>query len=176
IYLKGPSGGLPPGEAAGHLLEALSDHFRADAKGIPAAIGLMGVFTSVLKEEKAAIGKRHDEALKHENEHYKRTTEGDWLKKREEYYKGLTEAEYLQFRSRLLEYLVAWFGDALRQQSGGRELDLPSYAKVTAGVAGRFSGPELDRKIEEIERLRAHLNTNVLESLALEVAFVRAFG
>jgi DNA polymerase-3 subunit delta' len=85
-------------------------------------------------------------------------------------------AEYLQFRSRLLEYLVAWFGDALRLQSGGVELDLPAYAEVTARVAKRFGGRDLDQKIDEIEKLRAHLNTNVSETLALEVAFVRAFG
>jgi DNA polymerase-3 subunit delta' len=176
IYLKGPRGGLPHGEAAGRLLEALRAHFEADAKGIPAAMGLMGIFTEVLKDEKAAIGKRHDEALKLENDHYKKTTEGDWLKKRDEFYEALTVAEYLQFRSRLLEYLVAWFGDALRLQSGGVELDLPAYAEVTARVAKRFGGRDLDQKIDEIEKLRAHLNTNVSETLALEVAFVRAFG
>jgi DNA polymerase-3 subunit delta' len=176
IHLMGRGGGMRPGEAETRLLEALKTHYSSKATGIPAALRLMNTFTDVLKEEKAAIGKRHEEALKAENEHYKKTTEGDWLKRRDDYYDGLTVSEYLQFRSRLLEYLVAWFGDALRQQSGGRELDLPTYAEVTRAVAGRHSGRELDQKIEEIEKLRAHLNTNVQEALALEVAFVRAFG
>jgi hypothetical protein len=63
IYLKGPRGGLPHGEAAGNgCWRRCGLILKADAKGIPAAMGLMGTFTEVLKDEKAAIGKRHDEA------------------------------------------------------------------------------------------------------------------
>lgn len=176
LHLKGPRGGVPPGEAATRLLEALQAHFTSGAGGISGALTLMNRFTEVLRDEKAAIAKRHEEALKIENEHYRKTTEGDWLKKRDDYYEALTTSEYLQFRGRLLEYLVAWFGDALRQQAGGGMLDLPDYTEATAGTAGRFEGAELDRRIDEIERLRAHLATNVSEALALEVAFVRAFA
>ncbi|MBL9152657.1 MAG: hypothetical protein JNK37_09240 [Verrucomicrobiales bacterium] len=176
IYLKGPSGGMARDAVADQLLEALRHHFQSGARGIPGAMGLMGTFTELLKEEKTAIGKRHEVALKLEVEHYRKTTEGDWLKRREDYYEVLTVSEYLQCRSRLLEFLVAWYGDALRQQAGGRELDLPDYAAATAALAGQLDGGELDRRIEEIEKLRAHLNTNVNETLALEVAFVRAFG
>ncbi len=176
INLMAPPGGIPLSAAARDLLDALTAHFKGGVTGISGALGLMAVFNSVLKEEKAAIGKRNDEALKAESEHYKKATEGDWLKRREDYYKGVTESEYLHLRSQLIEYLVAWFGDALRQQSGGSQLDLPEYAEVTAAVARKFPGRELDRKIEMVEKLRSHLATNVQETLAMEVAFIRAFA
>ena len=71
---------------------------------------------------------------------------------------------------------MAWFGDALRQQAGGAQLDLPDYAAITRQVADRHPGPELDRKIQSVERLRSHLETNVQEALAMEVAFIRTFA
>ncbi|MCB1063080.1 MAG: hypothetical protein KDN20_09190 [Verrucomicrobiae bacterium] len=176
INLMGMPGGVPLTDAARQLLDALAAHFKAGTEGISGALGLMATFSGVLKQEKAEFAKRHDEALKAESAHYKKVTEGDWLKRREEYYKGLTESEYLQTRSQLIEYLVAWFGDALRQQVGGAQLDLPEYAAVTAAVAQRFEGRELDRKIEMVEKLRSHFATNVQEALAMEVAFIRAFA
>ncbi len=176
INLMGAAGGVPLSDAARQLLDALAAHFQAGTEGISGALGLMATFSAVLKQEKAEFAKRNEEALKAEVAHYKKVTEGDWLKRREEYYKGVTESEYLQARSQLIEYLVAWFGDALRQQAGGVQLDLPDYAKVTAGLARRFDGRELDRKIEMVEKLRSHFATNVHETLAMEVAFIRAFA
>lgn len=176
LSLKAESGVVVLAEPVRRLLNAVADHFRSGTKGISGALGLMATFSSVLKEEKEGIKARHDEAYKEEGATYRKASEGDWLKRREEYYKGLTEAEYLQFRSRMIEYLVAWFGDALRQQVGGEQLDLPDYAEVTREVAQRHEGRELDRRIEVVERLRSHLETNVHETLAMEVAFIRAFA
>lgn len=176
VDLMGPPGGMPLSDPARVLLDALADHFRGGVSGVSGALGLMGIFSSVLKDGKAAITQRHEEAQKAEAEHYRKVTEGDWLKKREDYYKGLIESEYLQFRGQLMEYLVAWFGDALRQQAGGQRLDLPDYAEHTAAVAGKVPGEELDRRIEVFEKLRSHFATNVQEVLAMEVAFIRAFA
>lgn len=176
LSLMGPSGEPGLADSARRLLDALAAHFEAGTRGISGALGLMATFATVLKEEKAEIKGRHDEALKAETATYQKASEGDWLKRRDAYYKGLTEAEYLQFRSRMIEYLVAWFGDALRQQAGGAQLDLPDYAAITRQVADRHPGPELDRKIQSVERLRSHLETNVQEALAMEVAFIRTFA
>ena len=176
LNLKGEPGAESLSAPVRRLLDAVADHFRSGAAGISSALGLMATFASVLKEEKEIIKARHDDAYKEEGATYRKASEGDWLKRREEYYKGLTEAEYLQFRSRMIEYLVAWFGDALRQQVGGDQLDLPDYAGVTREVAKRHEGGELDRKIEVVERLRSHLETNVHETLAMEVAFIQAFA
>lgn len=176
IPLQGPAGPIQLGEGARRFLDAVRAHAESGAGGVSAAMGLMGRFTAVLREEKAAIAARNDEAFKAEADHYRKTTEGDWLKRREEAYKAISEAEYLETRNRMLEYLLAWFGDALRQQNGGRHPDLAEYAGATSALAARLSPDELNRKIGAIEDLRSHFNTNVNETLALESAFVKAFG
>ncbi len=176
IPLTGKSG---PAQLSGHvrtLLEALRDYTFSGQKSISGALGLMGRFSAILKEEKAAIAKRNDIAYKGEVTRYQKATEGDYLKRKEADYKAMTEAEYLEQRNRLIEFLMMWFGDALRQQSGATHLDLPDFADATKKLAGEYSVDELSRRIEAIDSLRANLNTNVFEALALEVGFIRAFS
>ena len=144
--------------------------------GVSGALGLMAGFAALLKREKEAVAQSNNEAYKAERAHYQKTTEGSYLKQREEYYKALTESQYLQRRNQLLEYLLMWFGDALRQQNGGTKLDLPDYAEATARLADSLSADELCQRIAAIDELRAHLTTNATEALALEVGFIRAFG
>lgn len=136
----------------------------------------MARFASLLKEEKASIAKLNEAALKEEIAHYRQKTEGDYLKRREEYYKALTEAEYLRQRNLLIDYLMMWFGDAMRLQNGGRHLDLPDYSEATRVLADEMSTDELSLRVEAVEQLRENLATNVFEALALEVGFIRAFG
>ncbi|NRB76427.1 MAG: hypothetical protein HRU46_18860, partial [Verrucomicrobiales bacterium] len=100
----------------------------------------------------------------------------DYLKRREEYYKALTEAEYLQQRNQLIDYLMMWFGDAMRLQHGSQHLDLPDYKEGTRLLANSLSIDELSQRVKAVETLRDNLNTNVFEALALEVGFIRAFG
>lgn len=176
IPLQGKAGPLQLADNARELLDALRDHAGANQAGVSGALGLMARFAGVLKAEKDAITARNEAAQKAEVAHYKQTTEGDWLKQREEFYKALSQSEYLETRSRLIEYLVAWFGDALRQQSGSTHLDLPDYAGATGALAEKCTARELGRRIDAVEALRSHLNTNVQESLALEAAFLQAFG
>jgi DNA polymerase-3 subunit delta' len=76
----------------------------------------------------------------------------------------------------MLEILVAWFGDALRQQSGYGRLDLPEDAEHTAKLAHALSPAALGQRIAAVEGLRDDLATNVQESMAIEVAFLEAFG
>jgi DNA polymerase-3 subunit delta' len=158
------------------LLEALAAHTTEGRAGVSAALGLMAVFSAALKEEKERIGKLHDGAMKEENQHYKQSTEGDWLKRREDYYKALTEAEYQRVRSRYIEYLVAWFGDALRQQHQRPHLDLPEFSAATASLARTLDTMSLMQKASAIDKLRDNLNTNAHEALALENGFIRAFA
>ncbi|MEM9283884.1 MAG: hypothetical protein AAGA96_18845, partial [Verrucomicrobiota bacterium] len=165
-----------PDEVAENFLRALSQHTLNKKRGISGALGLMSRFAAILKEEKAVIAKRNEEAMKEEVAHYRQTTEGDYLKRREEYYKALTEAEYLQQRNALIDYLMMWFGDAMRLQNGATHLDLPSFEEGTRMMAESMSTDELSQRIAAIEVLRENLNTNVFEALALEVGFIRAFG
>jgi hypothetical protein len=56
-------------------------------------------------------------------------------------------------------------------------LDHPSFATDTAALGTRHSTATLLRKSDAFETLRSHLgNPGVQEQLALECAFLRAFG
>lgn len=176
IALHGEGGPAEVPDAARDLLRALGELGGGEGGGISAALGLMSRFSGILRKEKSAIAKRNEAAYKEEVATYRQTTEGDYLKQREKYYEALTEAEYLRQRNRLVEFLMMWFGDALRQQNGSERLDLPDCAEATARLAERRGTEDLLRRIEAVEELRGHLNTNANEGLVLEAGFVRAFG
>ncbi len=177
IPLAGTPGPAELSDSSRAFLDHLRRHTESNGKGISGALGLMAKFASILKEEKTEIGKRNDEAYRGEVAHYRKKAEADqYLKQREESYKALTEAEYQQQRNRMIDFLMMWFGDAMRQKHSGAHLDLPTYSDATAILAQRNSIDELAAKTEAIDTLRAHLNTNVFEALALEVGFIRAFA
>ncbi|MBP82461.1 MAG: hypothetical protein CMO61_01275 [Verrucomicrobiales bacterium] len=176
IKLAREPGPVDLSPSASDFLATLKKHAVEQQTGVSGALGLMASFAAILKEEKATIAKRNEEAMKAEVAHYRKTTEGDYLKRREEYYKALTEAEYLQQRNLLIDYLMMWFGDALRIQHGVRHLDLPDYEQGTRLLADSLSIDELSQRVRAVETLRDNLNTNVFEALALEVGFIRAFG
>lgn len=157
------------------FLDLLAEQATKKRRGLSIGLMLTSAFSTLLKKEKDAVEKANAEAQKVESALYRNHTEGTYLKDREKYWEGVTASEYLQRRNRILEYLVIWFGDALRQQQGAPNLDLPDYAAATGALAGQFSLEELTRRLAAVETLRDHLNTNVNESLALEVAFIRAF-
>ena len=177
IPLAGNPGPVPLNPLAREFLDQLKEHTETERSGISGALGLMARFAGILKEEKTEIAKRNDEAYKAEVAHYKQKADADqYLKQREESYKAMTEAEYQEQRNRMIDFLMMWFGDAMRQQHSGEHLDLPDYAPATALLAQRNSMDQLAAKTEAIDTLRAHLNTNVFEALALEVGFIRAFA
>lgn len=176
IALTGRSGPAEVNETTAAFLESLRKHTLAGKGGISGALGLMAKFSSILKEEKASIAKRYEEEQKAEAAMYRQTTEGDYLKRRDDYFKAITEADYLEQRNRLIEFLVMWFGDALRQQTGSTNLDLPAYTDATSKLASTYSIDDLSKKIDAVENLRSNLSTNVFEALALEVGFIRAFA
>ena len=176
IVLAGDKNGVALDENAKAFLDALKGHALSSRGGISGALGLMSKFAAILKEEKAEISKRNELAMKEEIAHYRNTTEGDYLKQRENYYKALTEAEYLQQRNIFIDYLMMWFGDAMRLQNGGQHLDLPDYREATERLASALSTDELGTRIRAVEDLRQNLSTNAMEALALEVGFLRAFS
>lgn len=176
IDLTGETGPAAVPEKARPFLEAMQKHSLGGVKGVSGALGLMAGFSNLLSQEKDLVGKQNTEAYKAEVAQFQKTTEGTYLKQREEYYKALTESQYLNRRNQLLEYLVMWFGDALRQQNGGKHLDLPEFADATGQLARSLNANELSRRVDAIDDLRSNLNTNATEALALEVGFIRAFG
>ena len=166
---------LGPRETA--FLTELHRHFTGGRKkGIGAVWALSQRFAECLKEEKAEIAKEHDDEMKRERELYQKTTEGDWLKRREEHHDSMASAVYLQRRAVLMELLIAWLGDALRSQAGIEKVEFPAFSEGTEATGRLFSTGDLLRRIEALEQLRSNLGTNVSESLALDVAFLDAFG
>ncbi|MBL9158905.1 MAG: hypothetical protein JNJ70_15605 [Verrucomicrobiales bacterium] len=164
------------GENVKRFLDLLAEQALKKRRGLSIGLMLTSAFSDLLKSEKEAVEKANDEAEKAEAALYRNKTDGTYLKDREDYWAALSASEYLDRRNRILEFLVVWFGDALRQQQGAPQLDLPAYAEATGALAKQFSFEELARRLAAIETLRDHLNTNVNEGLALEVAFVKAFG
>lgn len=171
-----------PTEGQSRLLDLVG---RFVAKSNPGQADIGGVFvlvrefTRLLAEAKSAIADEGAAGLKREEGRYKQTTDGKWLAEREDYFKALAEARYLEARGFFVETLLQWWGDVLRQQHGATEgtaLDFPSYATQTAAMAERFSTPEVLRRVSALETLRENFGRNVQEQLAVEVAFLGAFG
>lgn len=167
------------------LLHALQAHARQDKPGLVESFRLVREFQALLAEAREAIQDEADAAAKAEEQHYKQSSDaGKWLEDREDYYKALVESRYVGVRHSLLETLEQWWADALRQQareedrgSATTTLDHPAFAAVTAALGTRHSTTALLRKSDAFETLREHLaNPGVQEQLALECAFLRAFG
>ena len=140
------------------------------------ALLLKAAFESLLNKRKDGINAANKEALKLESETYKQATEGDWLDEREKYYEALGASEYLAVRSSLVDWLISWLGDAVRQKAGSKALSFSQYGGDTMKLAESQDMAGLLSRIETLQELRDLLNTNVPENLALEVSFLKAFG
>lgn len=168
-----------PGPGMGAFLDKLAAFsLGKKVRGLGPALSRAADFSDLLKAEKEAIEKENEAAERAEHARFKKTTDADgYLKDREKYWEAMTASEYMDRRSRMLEYLIIWFGDALRHRHGVAHRDLPRYAEATAALAERYSVEELTERYGAMEKLRDHLvGTNVNETLALEVCFVKAFG
>ena len=165
-----------PTPAQKELLEAVAALFQQRERGIAAVYRLVRIFSQLLQQAKDRITEENEAELKGEEAHYRQTTESDWLDEREDHYKALTESRYLRERTLLGETLIAWWADVLRQQQGAEGLDLPNYAAETAELARGFSPHEALKRLGALEEMRENLGRNIREDLAIEAAFLRAFG
>lgn len=164
-------------EAQVELLAALASMARQGMGHISSALTLRAAFSGILAKRRAEISKLNDVAMKEETKKYKNTTDSDsWLKDREKFYLAHTESEYMNERETLIEVLISWVGDVVRQKCGVTRLDFPTEKETTMHVAGNHELGDLLQRMEGMEDLRANLETNVQEQLALEVAFLTAFG
>lgn len=130
----------------------------------------------LLRERKETIAKGYEAALKEEKTKYKNAIEGDWLEKREKTYEAYISAEYLTERKEVVETLLTWMGDLIRQKTGGPGLALPEFSETTAAAVVDESLDSLLMRVTAVEELRGLLETNVTEALALEVSLMNAFG
>ena len=158
------------------LLDALATHFSGELS-ISRALSLMKQFVRLLAGIKAQIAEELEKESKAESAHYKQTTEGDWLKRREDHFKALAEARYLQQRERPTRAAVAL---VRRHAAPTGAMVLTSTSPPTNRQSRQRPGAShrrnCYRRLEAAESLRRHLQTNVSEPLALEVAFLDAFG
>ncbi len=159
------------------LLALLERHSKLTSSSMAIALGLKAGFEEVLEEMRGGIEEEANEDFDREKELYGKTTDsGAYLKNREEHMKALIEATYLQQRDAMLDLLLAWMGDIVRHKVGAPFFDLHEHTQATQRAAERTSIEEASRRLRTLRKLEQHLHTNVSENLALEVAFIEAFG
>lgn len=176
IPLLPPDGARVFSEHELKLLAVLEKLCSRPAGSLAGAFALKREFEEILEELHEGIKEEMEEDFEREQEHYGKTTDGNWLKQREEQVEANIEAAYLQQRDALMDLLLSWMGDVVRQQVGAEHLDLPAHRASTSALASRWNAAEAARRLRVIRRLEQHLHTNVNEGLALEVSFVAAFG
>jgi len=142
---------------------------------VPFAYRLTQEFQRLLRGVREEVKRETDEALKQEQIRYRDATDGSWLEEREQYYKARAESLYLQRRAELIETLFAWWSDVLRSSNGVAQRNLPRAGEETAALATLFTTGEILKRIRCLEELRDHLNRNIHEALAIEVAFLTIF-
>ncbi len=140
------------------------------------ALMMKAAFEAMLAEQKGVINERNGEAYKEEVAMYKKATDGTWLDEREKYYAALGEAEYLSVRTALVDLLIAWMGDAVRQRAGAAKLGYPEFKEETGALAKSRELDSLLTGMDALQELREMFNTNASEGLAMEVSFLRAFA
>lgn len=160
----------------GELVELLRDIAREPSWSLQQAYKLAQGLQRLLGRIREEIKEANAEAEKQEEVRYRNSTDGRWLAEREDYYKALTESQYLRRRAHLLETIFAWWTDILRARSGISDFNIPALAKETQAMSERFTTSEVLRRIRRLEELRDHLDRNIQETLAIEVAFLRIFG
>ncbi|MGH8092053.1 MAG: hypothetical protein ACREIF_01095 [Chthoniobacterales bacterium] len=157
-------------------LVALLNRLNPDAgAGVHDAYRMVQGFQHLLGQMRLAIQEENDAALKREETRYKNTTDGEWLETREDHYKALTESLYLHQRATLIETLFRWWGDILKASSGVATRELPEARTSTEAMAARLTTLEILSRVRRLEELRQHLDRNIQEALALEVAFLNIF-
>ena len=176
IPLLPPDGARVFSEHELKLLAVLEKLCSRPTGSLAGAFALKREFEEILEELHEGIKEEMEEDFEREQEHYGKTTDGNWLKQREEQVEANIEAAYLQQRDALTDLLLSWMGDVVRQQVGAEHLDLLAHRASTCALASRWNAAEAARRLRVIRRLEQHLHTNVNEGLALEVSFVAAFG
>ncbi|MEO8352722.1 MAG: hypothetical protein ABI680_13385 [Chthoniobacteraceae bacterium] len=158
------------------LLEVLAAAPSPGRADLASVFSLVQRFTALLAEAKSEIQEASDAQLKSEEAIYKQVGDTDGLERREDYFKALIEARYRGARESLLAIVQQWFADALRQQHGADTLDHPAYAAQSRALAEGVPSGDLLNRATAVEKLHDHLNRSVQEQLAIECAFLKAFG
>ena len=159
--------------------ELVGELFRivgSDGFSVVTALRFSRVFLGILGKARERIATEHSDLLSKDQTAYKQTTDGIWLKEREERLSALTESRYVKARANLILKMIEALGDTLRAKYESPFLDLPGFRTSSVNLAGRVSSSELLKRLDALQSLMDYLSRNVQEALAIEVAFLEAFG
>jgi DNA polymerase-3 subunit delta' len=170
-----PDGQRQASEEEKILLKLLQQMSHEQSWTVQFAYRLAQDFQRLLRTAREQVKNETDGALKKEQARYKDSTDGAWLEDREQYYKARAESLYLERRGGLVETLFAWWSDVLRASNKVVPRNLPDAEKETAALVTRFSTEEILKRVRCLEELRDHLDRNIHEALAIEVAFLTIF-
>jgi DNA polymerase-3 subunit delta' len=140
------------------------------------ALTIKNAFTQVIERRKAELENHEDQLYAAEKKHYAQSTDGRWLKDREDFHKAAARSAYLAERARFFDILMAWMADALRYQSGAPCEDFPEVSNLIEKIALTENISSMLSRVEALEELRATLESNAQEQMAVESAFLKAFG
>jgi DNA polymerase III subunit delta' len=171
LRAAGGPGSDPTGDS---LLLAVARICRERPSTIAGALTLARAFQDHLQRVRAAIESEHEEKLGEETEAYRERTDGRWLEREEDRLLVLTESRYVKARSSLIDRLMEWFADAVRLKNGAESAG--SGKPELQQFANHYSIPELLRRYRAFVDLQENLSRNIQEALAIEVAFIEAFG
>ncbi len=173
IALRMPVG--PASQPTGHaFLSTVARVCRERPSTIAGALTVARAFQDQLQTIRAAIESEHGEKLSEETETYRQRTDGRWLEREEERLLVLTESRYVKARSGLIDSLMEWFAEATRFKTGAG--GAPTANPEIQQFAEQYSVPELLRRYRALVDLQENLSRNIQEALAVEVAFIEAFG
>ena len=160
--------------AGAAFLSTVARVCRERPNTITGALTLARAFQDQLQSIRTAIESEHEEKLSEETETYRQRTDGRWLEREEERLLVLTESRYVKARSKLIDSLMEWFAEAIRFKNAAQ--DANSATPEIQQFAKRYSIAEMLRRYRALVDLQENLSRNIQEALAIEVAFIEAFG
>jgi DNA polymerase III subunit delta' len=171
-----PVGTKTPTAEEAELLAELCRIIGAEGFSVVSALKLAGVFREVLGKVRDKIETEHGNLLTKDRMTYKQTTDGAWLEEREERLSALAESRYVKARGDLVLRMIEWFGDALRVKHGSPYLDLIECRPAVTALAEKVAVIQLLKRLGALQSLLDALSKNAHETLAVEAAFLAAFG
>ncbi|MBV9275999.1 MAG: hypothetical protein JO333_19045 [Verrucomicrobia bacterium] len=163
-----------PDKVTEKLLAGMAETLRRQPDTVAGALTVARLFQDQLALLRSDIEAQHEQQLGEQTEVYKQRTDGRWLQREEERLMVLTESRYVGARSALIDHLIEWIGEAIRIRVGIHE-GAPSGSGAEI-FAEQHSVPQLLARYKSLVELQENLARNVQEALAVEVAFIRAFG
>ena len=174
ITLYSPNAGIRLTLIQQELLPLLADAFAHIGDDL-AAIAFRSSLQTLLANRKNEITKTLTQAIKEEAKIIGQGTDNtSWESQNKDITAAYIETEYLAERDLAIDLIISWFGQAILLASGA-SLDAPIHNDVQA-TSSSMPTDDLIQRMEAIEEFRNNLKFNIHEGLAMDVAFLKAFG